>query len=86
MFAGTVDLGNGTGLEILVFPLKGTRIPGRWDVNSGDFIICLIGHDRFCQFSPNTHVARFIDKLGLGTADASGLVDWLENNESFWRT
>jgi hypothetical protein len=86
MFAGTVDLGNGTGLEILVFPLKGTRIPGRWEVNSGDFIICLINNGRFCQFSPDPHVARFIDKLALPTTDASRLVDWLENNESSWRS
>jgi hypothetical protein len=85
MFAGVANIGNGTMLEILISPLKGTRIPGQWEADTTSFVICVINNGRFCNFEPGTHPERFAEKLALPRPDATLLAQWLETNSTLWR-
>jgi len=80
MFVGSVDLENGTGLNLVIAPLKGTKLGGCWDKNTNLILVCVMQTGRCCCCSPDTHPDRLIDKLGLGKDDAERLALWLKKN------
>jgi hypothetical protein len=41
MFIGNVDLGNGTGLELVIVPLKGTSLQGQWSFSTDLLLVCV---------------------------------------------
>jgi len=78
MFTGNVALGNGTGLELVIVPLKGTTIPGQWEPDTDLLLLCVIQDGRCCTCSKTEHHTRFEEKLGLPRGDAKLLATWLE--------
>ena len=80
MFVGDVDLGNGTGLELVIVPLKGSSLRGQWEPSTDLLMLCVMQNGRCCTCTPCEHPSRFEEKLDLSTADAEGLADWLKNN------
>lgn len=82
-FVGTVDLGNGTGLELVIIPLKNTELKGMWDKDTDLFLLCIMQNNSCCTFRPSGHFSRYVEKLGIGTADAKLLAEWLKNNISY---
>lgn len=77
MFTGIVALGNGTGLELVIVPLKGTTVPGQWGPDTDLLLLCTIQDGRCCTCSKTEHPSRFEEKLGLPNGDAKLLADWL---------
>lgn len=80
MFVGSVDLGNGTGLELVIIPLKGSALHGQWETNTDLLMLCVMQSGRCCTCRPAGHPNRFVDKLGLSTDDAEHLAKWLKAN------
>lgn len=78
MFVGNVILGNGTGLELVIVPLKGTELQGQWKSNNDLLLLCVMQSGRFCTCSKSDHPSRFVDKLGLAPDDAERLANWLK--------
>ena len=64
MFVKPVDLGNGTGLELVIVPLKGSAMPGQWDTDTDLLMLW----------------SRYTEKLDLLEADAKLLADWMSQN------
>ncbi|EKD80852.1 MAG: hypothetical protein ACD_39C02123G0004 [uncultured bacterium] len=77
MFTGKVSLGNGTGLDLAIFPLTGTSFPGYWESDNEFFLLCLVAHNRCCICRCNDHPSRFEEKLELPEDDAIRLASWL---------
>jgi hypothetical protein len=80
MFVGTVDLGNGTQLELIIIPLKGSYLRGRWDSKTDLLLLCEMGSGKFCICRPSDHPSRYNEKLGLPLSDAEHLARWLQSN------
>jgi hypothetical protein len=80
MFVGSVDLGNGTALELIIVPLKGFPLRGQWENNTDLLLLCVMQSGKFCTFRPSDDANRYVDKLGLSIADARLLAQWLQNN------
>jgi hypothetical protein len=78
MFVGNVDLGNGTGLELVILSLKGTSLRGQWEANNDLLLLCVMQSGRFCTCRKTDHPQRFVDKLGLERDDAEHLAEWLK--------
>ena len=81
MFAGNVDLGNGTGLDLVILPLKGTELQGMWAKDTDLFLLCLMPNS-CCTFEPSGHFSRYVEYLGITEADAKCLARWL--SEESW--
>jgi len=79
MFTGNVDLGNGTGLELVITPLRGTSLRGQWESDNDLLLLCVMQTGRFCTCHKLGQAGRFEDKLGLSHDDAELLAKWLEN-------
>ena len=77
MFVGKVDLGP-TGLQVLVVPLKGTKLEGCWDIDTDLLYLCVHQSGRCCACKAGDHYNRFEEKLGLSKPDAEGLAKWLK--------
>ncbi len=77
MYTGTVELGT-TGFELVIVPLKGSEIKGRWDKDTDLYLLCHIQDGRCCTFRRGDHYNRFINSLGLDEYDAKNLAKWLE--------
>ncbi len=82
IFVGNVDLGNGTGLELVIFPLKGTKLKGMWDKDTDLFLLCLMQNSTCCTFRPSAHFSRYVEKLRISEGDAKCLAKWL--SEESW--
>ena len=80
MFVGSVDLGNGTVLELVIVPLKGSALRGQWEANTDLLMLCVMQNGRCCTCRPTDHPSRFEEKLGLPRDDAQRLADWLKSN------
>jgi hypothetical protein len=78
MFAGRVNLGKYSAYDIVVFPLKGTTIPGRWDAGTDLLMLCL-DQRRCCVCRPSDHPSRFVETLGLGEVEAEEMSKWLQS-------
>jgi hypothetical protein len=78
MFAGSIDLGM-SNFELIIFPLKGTTIPGRWDKDTDLLNVCYLHSGRFCICRPGDHPSRYEENLGLGQADADALAKWIDD-------
>jgi len=79
MFVGNVDLGNGTDLELVILPLKGTELKGMWNKETDLFLLCLMQNSTCCTFQPSSHFTRYIEKLKISEGDAKCLAKWLSN-------
>lgn len=84
MFADKINLGNYSAVQIVIFPLEGTRLQGQWDEDTDQYLLCLFNSGRFCVFGKDEHPERFRDKLQIGQADAKALAEWLANHEDKW--
>jgi len=82
MFVGDVDLGNGTGLELVILPLKGTELKGMWGKETDLFLLCLMQNSTCCTFRPSDHFSRYVEKLRIPEGDAKCLAKWL--SEESW--
>jgi len=82
MFVGNVDLGNGTSLELVILPLKGTELEGMWDKDTDLFLLCLMQNCICCVFRPSDNFSRYMEKLRILEADAKCLAEWL--SEESW--
>lgn len=82
IFVGNVDLGNGTGLELVIFPLKNTELRGMWEKDTDLFLLCLMQNNTCCTFRPSDHFSRYVEKLRIFEADAKLLAQWLKKNIS----
>ena len=80
MFVGSVDLGNGTGLELVITSLKGSTLPGRWDADTNLLMLCIVQNGRCCVCRATDHPSRYSEKLALPNDDANRLAKWLEAN------
>lgn len=80
MFVKPVDLGNGTGLELVIVPLKGSAMPGQWDTDTDLLMLCVVQNSRCCTCRPDDHWSRYTEKLDLLEADAKLLADWMSQN------
>jgi len=69
MFVGSVNL-RFTNFELVVVPLKGTRLKGQWDVDTDLLLVCHMQSGRFCTCNVDQDPDRFQDKLEMGRADA----------------
>lgn len=79
MFVGSVDLGD-TNFQLVVVPLKGTRLPGQWDMDTDLLMLCHMQSGRCCACRADDHPNRFVDKLGMFDLDAKNLAKWLKEN------
>ena len=79
MFAGRVAVGKYSEYDVVVVPLKGTKIQGRWETNT-DLVMVCINQQRCCVCEPGDHYSRFMEKLGLEEVEAQELAKWLESN------
>jgi hypothetical protein len=79
MFTGNVDLGNGTGLELVIVPLKGTSLPGQWKADNDLLLLCVMQSGRCCTCRKADHAERLVDKLGLTRDDAERLAKWVRS-------
>ena len=79
MFVGSVNLGH-TNFELIVVPLRGTRLPGQWDMDTELLMLCHMQSGRFCTFTTDEDPDRFVDKLGMSKPDAANLAKWLKEN------
>lgn len=79
MFVGSVNLGL-TNFELVIVPLKGTSLPGQWDMDTELLMLCHMQSGRCCTFSTDVHPDRFVDKLELSIPDAANLANWLNEN------
>lgn len=82
MFVSRVDLGNGTGLELVIIPLKGSTMPGRWDRDTDSVMLCVVQNNRCCTCTPDSDWTRYTEKLGLSHPDAKRLAQWMSENPS----
>ena len=82
MFVGSVDLGNGTGLNLIIVPLKGSSLEGAWKPSTDLLLLCVMQNGKCCTCRPGDHPSRFQEKLGLPGDDAKRLARWLETNLS----
>jgi|LGOV01.1.fsa_nt_gb hypothetical protein len=80
MFVGPVDLKNGTYLELVVAPLKGTNLRGQWDTKTDLLMLCIIQNGRCCICRPNDDPSRYVEKLDLSDDDAKHLSEWMSGN------
>lgn len=80
MFVGPVDLKNGTCLELVIAPLKGTALRDQWDTKTDLLMLCVIQTGRCCPCRPNDHPSRYVEKLGLPPDDAKHLSEWMSGN------
>jgi hypothetical protein len=80
MFVGPVDLENGTCLELVIAPLKGTALRGQWDTKTDLLMLCVMQTGRCCTCRPNDHSSRYVEKLGLSSDDAKDLSEWMSWN------
>lgn len=80
MFVGPVDLENGTMLELVIIPLKGTALSGQWNANTDLMMLCDVQHGRCCTCHLSDHPSRFVEKLALPPDDAERLSNWLKTN------
>ena len=78
MIARSVDLGNGTELQLVIAPLKGTDLRGQWKTDNDLLLLCLMQTGRFCTCHKGDPADRFVDKLALPRADAQCLAEWLK--------
>jgi len=83
MFTGRIDLGNGTGLDLVIVPLKGSTLQGQWEEDTDLLMLCDVGNARCCTCSPNDHPNRYTEKLALSTSDAEGLANWFKTQKQF---
>ncbi len=79
MFVGSVDLGY-TNFELVIVPLKGTSLPGQWNMDTDLMMLCHMQSGKWCTCRPNEHPDRFVDKLGMSNPDAENLAEWLKKN------
>ena len=77
MFVGSVDLGV-THFELVIVPLKGTKMPGQWDVDTDLLMLCHMQSGKCCTCRLDDHPDRFTDKLGMSSPDAENLATWLK--------
>lgn len=77
MFVGPVDLKNGTCLELVIAPLKGTVLRGQWETKTDLLMVCVIQTGRCCPCRPNDRPSRYVEKLGLPPDDAKHLSEWM---------
>ena len=82
-FVGNVDLGNGTGLELVIIPLRNTELKGMWDKDTDLFLLCIMQNNSCCTFRPSGHFSRYTEKLRIPEADAKLLAQWLKDNISY---
>lgn len=80
MFVGPVDLKNGTCLELVIVPLKGTSLRGQWDTNTDLLMLCVVQSGKCCTCRPNDHSSRYVEKLDLSSDDAKHLSEWMSGN------
>jgi len=80
MFVGPVDFKNGTCLELVITPLKGTNLPGQWDTKTNLLMLCVVQTCRCCTCRPDDHPSRYEEKLGLPPDDAEHLREWMIGN------
>ena len=80
MFVGPVILKNGTCMELVVTPLKGTNLRGQWDTKTDLLMLCIIQNGRCCTCCPNDDPSRYVEKLGLSSDDAKHLSEWMSGN------
>ena len=79
MFVGSVNLGV-TNFELVIVALKGTKLPGQWDMDTGLLMLCHMQSGKWCTCRPDEHPDRFTDKLGMPSPDAENLAKWLKEN------
>jgi hypothetical protein len=79
MFVGSVDLKNGTQLELVIVPLKGSTLRGQWEISTNLVMICVMNNSRCCVCAPDDFPSRFEEKLGLAHDDAKRLAQWLKD-------
>jgi len=77
MFVGAVNLGT-TNFELVVVPLKGSELRGRWDPNTDLLLLCHLQTGRFCVCRSGDHSSRLKEYLGIGDYDAQNLAEWLK--------
>jgi len=82
-FVGNVDLGNGTGLELVIIPLRNTELRGMWEKDTDLFLLCIMQNNSCCTFRPSDHFSRYTEKLRISKADAKLLAQWLNSNISY---
>lgn len=80
MFVGSVDLGNGTGLDLVITSLVGSTMPGRWDTDTDLLMLSTVQNGRCCVCRTTDHPSRYVEKLALPSDDANRLAKWLEAN------
>lgn len=78
MFVGSVDLGNGTGLDLVITPLKGTSLQGQWKTKTDLLMLCVVQTGRCCICRAGDERDRYVEKLGLSTDDAERLSKWMK--------
>ena len=79
MFVGSVNLGH-TNFELVIVPLKGSRLSGQWDIDTELLMLCHMQSGKFCTCGADEHPDRFVDKLGMPNLDAENLAKWLKEN------
>jgi hypothetical protein len=79
MFVGSVNLENGTGLELVIIPLNGSVLSGQWKANTDLLMLCVVQDGRCCTCRPTDHPSRFAKKLSLQMDDAEHLAAWLKS-------
>jgi len=81
MFVGRVDLGNRTGVNLVIVPLKGTSLPGRWDTDTDLLLMCVLQNNRCCLCEPDEYQEdHYEESLGLVKGDAKRLTEWMVKN------
>lgn len=80
MFIGPVDLKNGTCLDLVIAPLKGTALRGQWDTKTDLLMLCVIQTGRCCTCHPNDDPSRYVEKLELFSDDAKHFSEWMSAN------
>ncbi len=81
VFIGTVDdLGNGTGLDMVINRLQGTSLGTYWNTDTDLLLLCVMQTGRFCVCRPNDHYSRYVEKLNLSSDDAILLAKWMQKN------
>lgn len=81
MFVGTTG-SKIAAFDLVVVPLKGTALDGRWGTSTDLLLLCHIQSGKFCICRPGDHPSRFEEKLGMSELDAEYLATWVEETFS----